>query len=328
MDSAPDRFSVLIPTLIPTLIPILAPLGAALLFPFATLALKRAMESGGKSKGDERGALFVCNLAVAVVCLPLLLGESASTPGDAAARGGPTPAIWQPLLAGLFFFLAQVAAFRSFATGALSIAIPAQGAKVLVVAGLTLIMLKQPVGLRLWIAAAMTVGAIYLLQDHAGDKGKRKREYSTLAYAAAASACFAFFDVSIQKWSPAWGNHRFAPWAFLAQAGLSLSLLLPPSRDRFRFTARAWGWLLAGAFGLALITLALVATIGSFGNATQVNILFNSRTVWSVIFIWLMGAWFGNREADEGRGAMIHRLMGSALMMAAIILALSGGRQG
>jgi hypothetical protein len=77
--------------------------------------------------------------------------------------------------------------------------------------------------------------------------------------------------------------------------------------------------------GLALITLALVATIGAYGNATQANILFNSRTVWSVIFIWLMGSWFGNREADEGRGSMAHRLMGSAPMMTAIVPALYEG---
>lgn len=316
MPSVPDSVS--------DLIPILVPLGAALAFPFATMALKQAMESGGKREGDEWGSLFVCNLAVALVCLPLFLAESGVPRRDAEAHGGATQAIWQPLLAGLFFFLAQAAAFRSFATGALSIAIPAQGAKVLLVAALTLLMLRQPVSIRVWVAAALTVAAIFLLREHDGDKGKRKRAYSTLAYAAAAAACFAAFDVSIQKWSPAWGNHRFAPWAFLAQAALSFSLLLFPGKDRFRFSGRAWGWLMAGSLGLALITLALVATIAAYGNATQVNILFNSRTVWSVVFIWLTGAWFGNREAEEGRGCMARRLAGSVLMMAAIVLALYG----
>ena len=318
----PDRFSAVIP--------ILVPLAAALAFPFATMALKRAMETGGRSMGDEWGTLFVCNLAVAVVCLPLLLTGSGSPPQDAAAPGG-SPEVWQPMLAGLIFFLAQAAAFRSFATGALSVAIPAQGTKVLLVAAMTPIMLDQPVSLRVWFAAALTVGAIFLLQDRSGgngkgkDKGERKRGLSTLAYAAAAAACFAAFDVSIQKWSPVWGNHRFAPWAFLAQAALSFALLLFPGKDRFRFSARAWRWLSGGAVGLALITLALVATIGTYGNATQVNILFNSRTVWSVVFIWLMGTWFGNREAEAGRASMARRLAGSGLMMAAIVLALSGG---
>jgi drug/metabolite transporter (DMT)-like permease len=120
----------------------------------------------------------------------------------------------EPCSSAIFFFLAQAAAFRSFATGALSIAIPAQGAKVLLVAAPTLIMLRQPVSLRVWIAAVLTVGAIYLLREHDGDKGERNRHFSTLAYAATAGACFAAFDVSIQKWSPAWGNHRFAPWAW------------------------------------------------------------------------------------------------------------------
>jgi drug/metabolite transporter (DMT)-like permease len=327
MDLLPDRFS----DSMQVLIPILVPLGAALAFPFATMALKQAMESGGKRQGDEWGTLFVCNLAVALVCLPLFLSAAGGPADGAAGTGGngateaSGKAAWQPLLAGGFFFLAQVAAFRSFATGALSIAIPAQGTKVLLVAGLTFLMLNQPVGLRVWIAAALTIAAIYLLQDHDGDRGKRKREISTLAYAAIAAACFAAFDVSIQKWSPIWGNHRFAPWAFLAQAALSLGLPFFPGRNHFRFSARGWAWLLAGAVGLALITLALVATIGAFGNATQVNILFNSRCVWSVIFIWLTGSWFGNSEADEGRGFMVRRLTGAGTMMAAIVLALSGG---
>lgn len=314
----PDRAS--------DLVPILVPLGAALVFPFATMALKRAMESGGKRNGDEWGSLFVCNLAVALVCLPLFLTGSGTPPRDAGPDAGSEAAMWQPLLAGILFFLAQAAAFRSFATGALSIAIPAQGAKVMLVAAFTLFMLRQPVGLRVWIAAALTFGAIYMLQERDGGGGERKREVSTLVYASAAAACFAAFDVSVQKWSPLWGNHRFAPWAFLIQAAFSFSILLFPGKDRFRFSRRAWRWLLGGSGGLALITLALVATIGAYGNATRVNILFNSRCVWSAVFIWLAGSWFGNREADAGgRNRMAHRLAGAGLMMAAIFLALSAG---
>lgn len=299
-------------------------MAAALLFPFATMALKQAMESGGKRKGDEWGTVFVSNIAVALVCLPLFFMESGGPSGESAAQGGPGRAFWQPLLAGALFFLAQAAAFRSFATGALSVAVPAQGSKVLLVAALSLLLLHQPVGPRIWIAAALTVAAIYFLRDVDGNREKRKREFSTLAYALAAAAAFAAFDVSIQKWSPVWGNHRFAPLAFLAQAALSFSLLLLPGKDHLRFTARAWGWLTAGAVGMALITLALVAAIGAFGNATQVNILFNSRCVWSVAFVWLAGKWFGNREAEAGRGSMVRRLGGAGLMMAAIVLALTG----
>ena len=65
-------------------------MAAALLFPVATMALKQAIESGGKRKGDEWGTVFVSNMAVALVCLPLLLMES-GTSGESAAQDGPAP---------------------------------------------------------------------------------------------------------------------------------------------------------------------------------------------------------------------------------------------
>jgi drug/metabolite transporter (DMT)-like permease len=240
--------------------------------------------------------------------------------------GKPVPIAnaWQIPFSGFLFLLAQMAAFKSFASGDLSIAIPAQGTKVLLVAAFTLLMLGQNVGLRQWGAAALTVGAIYLLQDRpASSERKRKQVLTTLAYAMVASLAFAAFDVAVQKWTPQWGMNRFGPWAFLGQAVLSLALLLfPGSRGRLRYPSRTWAWLIAGSLGMAVITLALVLTIGLFGKATLVNICFNSRCVWSVVFVWLSGKWFGNREAKSGRRAMAHRLAGAAFMMAAIILAL------
>lgn len=324
------------------LIPVLVPFAAAIAFPFATMALKRAMELNR----DSWGTLFICNAAIALICLPLLLwdpgtlpaqgadpaaGTAAGSAPGSAADSIPGPALWQPLLSGLLFFLAQAAAFRSFATGELSVAIPAQGSKVLMVAGLTVAMLGQSVSPRLWSAAALTVAAMYFLRDPESGDGEKKRDRSTLVYALIAAACFAAFDVSIQKWSPAWGALRFAPWAFLAQAVLSLSLLPLAKKNgfqnrfhgRFRYSARAWAWLLWGSLGLGIITLALVAVIGAFGKATLVNILFNSRCVWSVVFIWCAGRWFGNREAKAGRHAMGRRLAGATMMMAAILLALA-----
>jgi drug/metabolite transporter (DMT)-like permease len=293
------------------MLPVIVPFAAALLFPLIAMALKRAMELNR----DPWLTLLVSNAAIAVVFLPLFAWEGKPPPMDKA---------WQPLAAGLVFFIAQVAAFKSFATGDLSVAIPAQGTKVLLVAAFTLLLIGENVGPRQWGAAGLTVAAIYFLQDRESGKRIRARLVATLIYALVASAAFAAFDVSVQKWTPDWGMQRFGPWVFLVQAALSASLLWFPGRRRLIHPAKTWLWLGLGATGMALITFALVLVIGLYGKATLVNILFNSRCVWSVVFVWLLGSWFANKEAKTGgRRAMAHRLLGAGFMMAAIGLALT-----
>lgn len=285
------------------------PLLAAVIFPFVAMALKRAMDAAR----DTYGVLCICNLAMALIFLPFIFRGAHEPSG---------PMIGQPLLAGFFFFLGQVAAFKSF-QGELSIAIPVQGAKVLVVAFLSMLVLGQHVSIRIWIAAGLSVAAIYILQDRVAGEAGRKRRLATLIYSGLASVAFAAFDLTVQKWAPRWGAPGFGAWAFLFQALLSLSLLFFPGTKMHRYKAELWRWLILGAGGMALITLGLVLVIGATGNATQVNLLFNSRCVWGVLFVWLTGKWFGNREAKKsGRGIMTHRLEGAGLMMAAIVLAL------
>src|SRR5690606_16898530 len=131
---------------------ILIPFSAALLFPVAAMASKRAMEL----TRDPWGVLLAGNAATACVFLPLFFFDGKPPPLENA---------YQPIAAGLLFFLAQVAAYKSFAFGDLSVAIPAQGAKVLLVAAFTVLMLDEAVSPQLWAAAALTAAALYFLQD-------------------------------------------------------------------------------------------------------------------------------------------------------------------
>ena len=285
-----------------------APLLAALLFPVAALALKRATESAR----DLWGLVFACNLAVAAPFLPFLF------PWQGVPAGG---AWWQPLAAGAVFCAGQAFAFKSF-QGDLSVAIPMQGAKVLLVALLARIALGQSLGLKFWAAALLSVAAIHFLNDPGPRGGGPRRGAVTSMWAGLASLAFAAFDVSVQAWSPLWGARAYAAQAFSAQAVLSLVFLALPPRRRFRYTAPQWGWIALGAGLLALITLGLVLAIGITGKAALINLIFNSRCVASVVFVWAAGRWFGNREAEAGRRAMLRRLEGAALMLGALGLAL------
>jgi drug/metabolite transporter (DMT)-like permease len=289
-------------------LPMVVPLLAALAFPVAALALKRATEFSR----DVWGLVLICNITVALVFAPLLF----SLHGPPA--GGEW---WQPLAAGAVFCVGQIAAFKSF-QGDLSIAIPMQGAKVLVVALLAWLALGQSLGMRFWGAAALSVAAIHFLNEPGPAGDGPKRILATSLWAGLGALAFAAFDVAMQAWSPRWGARAFSSCAFAAQAIFSLPLLAFPPRRRFRYSAAQWRWVLLGAGLLAFITLGLALVIGQSGQAAMVNLVFNSRCIASVVFVWLVGKKFGDREADSGRRVMARRLQGAALMLAAIGLAL------
>ena len=289
-------------------LPVVVPLLAALAFPAAALALKRATEISR----DVWGLVFACDLAVAVVFLPLLF----------PLRAPPADGVWwQPLAAGGVFCVGQIAAFKSF-QGDLSIAIPMQGAKVLLVALLAWLALGQSLGFKFWGAAVLSVAAIHFLNEPAPERDGTRRLLATSLWAGLASFAFAAFDVAMQAWSPLWGARAFSSYAFAAQAVFSLPLLALPPRRRFRYPAAEWGWISMGAGLMAFITLGLALIIGESGQAALVNLIFNSRSVASVVFVWIAGRWFGNREADSGRRVMARRLEGAALMLGALGLAL------
>jgi drug/metabolite transporter (DMT)-like permease len=284
------------------------PIASAMIFSLAAMCLKKGLEG---IKGF-RALLLICNLALALMFSPFLFLKAAF-PGFHY--------MWQPAAAGLLFFLGQVASFQSY-RGDLSVSIPVQGTKILMVAFLASRFLGQEIGFQTWIAAALSVAAIFLLRDKASGEKKDGGTTRTLVYSISAAFAFAAFDVSVQKWSPNWGALGFGAWAFLAQGILTLLCSGTDWRRQFAFARGTWKWLAAGALGLAIVNLGLIFVIGSSGNATLVNLLFNSRCLWSILFIWMLGRWFGNHEADSGKRVMTHRLGGAALMMTALLIAM------
>ena len=72
-------------------------------------------------------------------------------------------------------------------------------------------------------------------------------------------------------------------------------------------------------------TLGVVIYIGLFHHpnaATAINIVFNSRGLWSVLLVWVVGHWFGNLEREQGTAVMVSRFAGSMLLLGAIALTL------
>jgi drug/metabolite transporter (DMT)-like permease len=283
----------------------LIPLLCAILYPLGTLLMKRALEKGV----DLWTTLAVNYWAMALIFIAVIPFEGRAVPWH----------LWyQPAIMGLLSFLGQGCALKSVSSGDLTIATPALGSKVLLVALLTETLLHQKVPLAWWIAAGCSFAAVIFLQT--GAPSARRRTLTTLAYSLAAASFFALGDVLIQKWTPRWGAFHFLPAMALASAVYSLGLLPFMRKPRLSFADGSGKWLAAGSALLGLQSLLLTAVIGILGNATRVNIVFSSRGLWNFLLIWFVGHWFHNRERDAGPKVMAARLVGAALMFAAIVM--------
>ncbi len=287
---------------------LIIPLICGFVYVVGTLFMKRAAEHG---VGVWRST-FVCNVSMAISFVPLwFLG----------GHGVPWALWWQPAASGFFFTLAQVFIFLALSRGDVSVTTPVMGTKSVWVALLGSAVFGTAVSGRLWWAAALGAVAVLLL-SRSGSATEHRRTGMTIGLTTAAALSFALADVMLQQWAPAWGTGHYLPVMFAAVGIYSLAfipLFAAPLRDIDR---EAWRWLAPGSILLALNNVGFAVTIAHWGAATAANILYSSRGLWSVVIVWAVGHWWGNKERQVGRGILFARLAGAALMVAAIVLVL------
>ena len=287
------------------------PLFSGILYAVGSLLLKRALARGV----DPWRMAFLGNIALAVAAIVYLPGSPSP---------GPGAVWWQPVLAGAAFFVGQVFTFQAIDRGDLSVATPIMGTKVLFVA----LFLIPLTGVRppwtLWLAGGLTTVALALLGSGQPGAHHRAKFLSTALCAVVAAASFSFADAATQKWAPHWGA---APFSFyeLGTCALLSPLLIPRfSAPLTALDRTTWGWLAGGVAILAVQGSLLYVTIGTYGHAAEVNVVYNSRGLWTVLLVWAVGHWFANTERHAGRGVMVRRLLGALLLLAAIGLVAHG----
>ncbi len=288
---------------------LLIPLACALGYVVAALMMKRAAELG---VGVWRTS-FVANAVMAAVFLPgwfLFDGELR-----------PWNDYWQPALTGLCYLGGQVCLFLALSRGDVSVTTPVMGSKVVLVALFSSVLRVGEVPLAWWIGAGLSTAAVGLL--HAGERhGERRQVGRTVLLATASAASFGLGDVLMQKWVPAWGAVNFFPPMFglvLLYSYVFVPFFSAPLR---RLTAPAWRWVGPGALFMALTNAGIVLTLGVWGDATAVNIVFSARGLFSVVLVWAVGHWFASTEQHLAPRVLGYRLAGAALMLAAIALVL------
>ncbi len=313
-------------------LPLLFPLISAVIYVAGALLLKRASDLGA----DVWRTTRIINYTTAAVAVPLWL------------LGGTIPDSslwWQPPAAATLFFSGQVFSLLALNSGDVSVATPVLGVKILLVALLSTVLIGEPIGTRLWIAAALSTVAIALLNIDRGHA--RARVGRTIILAGLGAASYACFDVLIQKWSASWGTGRILPIVMVIGAIYSIPLRyvgrvrLPTSAKATAGLAKArlnrssdggqpdrnpaqsyTPWLMAGAASFAVQGLMFITSVSIWRQATSANVLYSSRGLWSVLAVWGVGHWFSNREQHLGARVLVWRFLGAILLMAAIVLVL------
>ena len=289
---------------------LILPLGLGLLYSIAAMAFKRAMAEGV----DIWRLIFFSNLATTVLLMPLMA---------LIAKPDAQATLYQPLLAGCAFFGGIVLNILALQKGDVSVATPLLGTKVLFVALFTIVVLNERVRPSLWLAAILVVMGLKMLQGGGGRI--RQRFWPTALFAMGSSSAFALCDVFIQTWARHWGIGIFIPLVFGVVCALSFGLLhrFPARSHPFSTSARWWTFVACVLNGFQTLGMFICISLFRHANAaTAINIVYNSRGIWSVLLVWLVGPWFGNIERAHGVKIMITRLSGSMLLLSAIALTL------
>ena len=287
------------------------PLSAALLYAFAALILKRSSDLG---VGLWRTA-FIANMIGALVYSSLwwVLG------------GGPVDVekLWQPGLIAVCLFGGQISQFLALSRGAVSVAVPIFGLKVIIVGLLTPFLVGESIRPSLWVAAALSVVGVTFMNRNGNGKPVPGL-LITVVSGTIGSVCFAFFDLLVQKWGPAWGAGRLLPCVFWINAVLSLGLITQFRAPLTKTPSKAWIWLVGGSLALSLQSTLFVGYIATYGKAAAANIIYSARGLLSVLLVWFIGHWFANQESTAGSRIFLWRLTGAALMLAAIAIVAAG----
>lgn len=287
------------------------PAACAFIYVVAALMLKRAAALG---VGPWRIG-FLANWVMFFVFLPLGL----LTPGS----DGPAPGLpWQPALNAVLFLGGQMAIVLALQKGDVSVTTPVMGTKVILVALLSLLLRAGAVPWQWWTGAVLSTAAVALLHFGEPHEG-RQRVAKAVLLAGLSALSFSLCDVLLQKWVTAWGSGRYLMWMFLFN-GLYTFAFVPFFRAPLRaLDARAWRWAVAGALFLAVNNAGIALSIAVSRAAAAVNIAYSARGLVSVGLVWAVGHWFHNEEKHLTPQVFRLRLVGAALMLAAIVLVLT-----
>jgi hypothetical protein len=204
------------------------------------------------------------------------------------------------------------------------------------------------VSLETWVAAALAAGAVFLI----GYRPERKGSYQSAPVLAAVGATmvFAGSDSILAEVSGQLGRASFLASLLLVLAVLSLPILAlalrdtaaamrPPAaapgplrrraprpgagRGMQRLQPGAVRDLVIGSTFMAVQFGLFASVLMVYSHAPSANVLFNTRGLWSVVFLWILNrAGHGHHMEHASSGLIARRFVGAALLVAAVAFAV------
>lgn len=292
---------------------LLLPFFAAIAFGFGALLYKRAFAEGA----SVAHGVVANNVALGAIFLPLLWVEP-----------GPVP--WQdwhrPVLTGLAYLIGHLLNIVSLRAGDVSIATPLLGAKVIFVGLIGWLAFGTQLTTAQWLASALATAGVFVMGATEFHKGRGLGVTTISALGCAAS--FALTDVLIQAWAAEFGPMRFLALQFAALGLLSLALLPGFGWRSLRASRTAWKWIAAATAFSALQAILITSAIAIWKDAAGVNVIYATRGLWSIAFVWSIGPWMKNTErATVGRQRMACRFAGALLIVLGVFLTAREAKQ-
>ncbi len=231
--------------------------------------------------------------------------------------------LWfQPLTAAICFSSGSILFMLALRTGDLSIVAPVSGIKPVLNALLVSILLGVTVPATTWIACGLTAIALVILRTPNSTTSHSFRRTAVIVLLAVFS--FALCDTCFQHWAKNWGVLRFAAITF-STSSLAAFALIPLFDTPWRqMTRPAKSHVLIGCVLCAVPALCMGLALGRYGHAPEVNVVYSTRAVFSIIIVWVLGHQIGSIEHTAAIGVLLRRLAGVAVLMGAIVLILFG----
>jgi drug/metabolite transporter (DMT)-like permease len=234
----------------------------------------------------------------------------------------PVSQLWQPAIIGALFLAGQLFTFLAVDRGDVSIAAPVLGVKVLIVPAMAPFFVNEVLPAKVWIAAAVAVVGIGFVQ--ARDRSiERSLILASVGFALLAACSMTLFDLLIQRWAPAWGAGYFLPIAFGFAAVLSLAFVRLADRPSDLRQKGVIPLLAIAAFLMAVQAIGMTVTLGLYGDATRVNIVYSLRGLWGVLLTWVVARQLADSEKTPGNRTMTMRLIGAMLIGVSVVISVT-----
>jgi uncharacterized membrane protein len=236
----------------------------------------------------------------------------------------PTPLpleIWyQPVITSICFSLGSIGFIYALRTGDLSVVAPVSGLKPIINALLVAGLLGTAVEASTWLACVLSAIALIILRTP--NTTTHHTFIRTAAVTLSSSFCFALCDTCFQQWASGWGVFRFGALVFSLSAIAFLGLI-PFFRVPWKTLSKtAKSHVLIGSGMCAIPGLCMAVALGKYGHAPEVNVIYSTRALLSILAVRHIGKFIGGTEHTTGHAIFARRIIGALILMSAIALIL------